>query len=155
MSTVQDQAGPGKRKKPRGIDGPPAAPRQEETDPLPASVYRNGSDEGGQTPSDTGQVGFSAPQPAPAHSDRETHPQAEGTASVVDYLIAMKEVMRRTGLGRGTIYYLMACSDFPLPLKLSLRMVRWWSSEVDRWLKSRPRAKGDLGKWHSRLEGQD
>ena len=154
MSTIPDEAGPGKGKKPRGIDGPPAAPRQEETNPSPASVYRNGLDEGGQTPSDTGQVGFSAPQPAPAHSDRETHPQAEGTASV-DYLIAMKEVMRRTGLGRGTIYYLMACSDFPLPLKLSLRMVRWWSSEVDRWLKSRPRAKGDLGKWHSRAENQD
>ena len=154
MSTIPDQAGPGKGKKPRGIDGPPAAPRQEETDPSPASVYRNGLDEGGQTPSDTGQVGFSAPQPAPAHSDRETHPQAEGTASV-DYLIGMREVMRRTGSGRGTIYYLMTYSDFPVPLKLALRMVRWWSSEVDGWLKSRPRAKGDLGKWNSRVEGQD
>ena len=80
MSSVQDQAGPGKGKKPRGIEGPPAAPRQEERDPLPASVYPTLSYEGGQTPSDAGQVGFSPPQPAPAHSDREPQPQAVGTA---------------------------------------------------------------------------
>ena len=154
MSTVQDQAGPRKRKKPQGIDGPPAASRQEERNPSPASVYPTLPDEGGQTPSDAGQVGFSPPQPAPVHSDREPQPQAVGTA-FQDYLIGIKEVERRTGMCRSTINYLMRYSDFPLPLKLGVKMKRWWSGEVNQWLLSRPRAKGDLGKWHSRVEDQD
>ena len=154
MSTGQNQAGPGKRKKPRRIDGPSAAPRQEERDPLPASIYRNGQYDGGQTLSDTESVTFSQEPPVQAHSNGETQPREDGNA-LKDYLITMKEVMRRTSMCRGTIEYLMQHSDFPLPVKTGERGVRWWSGEVNEWMWSRPRAMGDLGKRHSRVEKKD
>ena len=156
MSTQLTQAGPGKRRKPRRNDSPPAAPRQEERELSPTSVYRNGSDEGEQTPSDTKSDGILVEQTGPADGGKETHSQVVGAEfQDQDYLIAIKEVERRTGSCRSTINYLMRYSDFPLPLKLGVKMNRWWSGEVNRWLRSRPRAKGDLGQWHSRVEGQD
>ena len=122
-----------------GIHGPPAAPGQEEKDPLPASVYRNASGEGGQTPSDTKSAGILLLKTDPADGGKETHSQDVGTAfQDQDYLIAIREVERRTGACRSTINYLMRYSDFPLPLKLGVKMNRWWSGEVDQWLRSPP-----------------
>lgn len=148
MSTRQNQGGPGKKRKPRRNDSQPAAPRREERELLPTSVYRNGHGDGEQIVFDTklekSSPGRQAPPPAnglaePGSEDREPS----------DYLIAMKEVMRRTSICRGTIEYLMTHSDFPSPVKCGRRMVRWWSSEVERWMRSRPRAQGDLGKRHN------
>ena len=46
-------------------------------------------------------------------------------------------VLARTGLGRSTLYALVAAGGFPPPVKLSLRAVGWRSQEVDAWLQSR------------------
>ena len=156
MSTKQIQAGLGKKRKPRRNDSPTAAPKQEGRGLSPTSVYPNGHDNGGQTPSDTKSAGILALQTGPEDGGTQTHAKAIGAEfQDQDYLINMKEVMRRTGSSRSTINHLMRYSDFPLPLKLGVKMNRWWSGEIDLWLRSRPRAKGDLGQWHSRVEDQD
>ena len=47
-----------------------------------------------------------------------------------------------TGLSRATIYRKMRKGQFPKPLKLGDRAVRWRQSEVEGWLASLPRAAG-------------
>lgn len=50
----------------------------------------------------------------------------------------MKTVIRLTGLGRSTIYRLMARHEFPSPVRLASRAVGWRSSDLDRWAAERP-----------------
>lgn len=50
-------------------------------------------------------------------------------------------VMDLTGLGRSTIYRLMAEGQFPLPLRLTKRLVAWRRADVEQWFESRPIAK--------------
>ena len=49
-----------------------------------------------------------------------------------------------TTLSPSTIYRLMREEDFPEPIKIGPRAVRWRREEVEEWLASRPRAKGWL-----------
>jgi prophage regulatory protein len=42
-------------------------------------------------------------------------------------------VMHMTGLGRSTIYRMMAEQRFPSPVKLSTRAVAWRREDLDRW----------------------
>ena len=65
-----------------------------------------------------------------------------GTAST-GRLLRLSEVRSRTALGRSTIYRLMRNGDFPEPLKIGARAVRWRESEIEEWLAARPRATGD------------
>ena len=67
---------------------------------------------------------------------REQH--AVDAASV---LLRMPAVVRCTGLGRSTIYRLMANQQFPLPVKLTGRAVGWRKSDLDRWTDSLPPAR--------------
>lgn len=46
-------------------------------------------------------------------------------------------VLARTGLGRSTLYALVAEARFPAPLKLSTRAVGWRRADVDTWLLDR------------------
>lgn len=46
-------------------------------------------------------------------------------------------VMQATGLGRSTIYRLVASGLFPAPVHLGPRAVAWRWSDLDRWSKSR------------------
>ena len=46
-------------------------------------------------------------------------------------------VMRRVGRSRPSIYRLMSHGDFPRPLRVGVRAVRWRSEDVDRWLAGR------------------
>ena len=151
MNTGQSREGPRKRGRPRRNDSPPAATRQEERELSPTSVYRNGCDGGGQTPSDTDTAEFSPVTQAPVDGNGQHQPDTQ-EREPQDHLIDMKEVMRRTGLCRGSVYYLLETSDFPLPVEMGQRIKRWWSGEVNRWMKALPRAKGDLGKWHSQMD---
>lgn len=64
-------------------------------------------------------------QPTPADE-----PEAE--------FLRLKSVMRRTGLGRSTIYQLIAEKKFPSPVKLARRAVGWRRSDLDRWSEARP-----------------
>ena len=146
-----EKKNPGQKKKPRRNEPQPAAPtRQEESPSLPTND-NNSSHAAKKTPNRTRN---SQPGPDPSPKASECDPANPRLAGIAhdDYLISMKEVMRRTGLSRGTVEYLMKTADFPLPLKLGGRCVRWWSKEVDEWILTRQRAKGHLGKRHSKLQ---
>ncbi len=47
-------------------------------------------------------------------------------------------VMRLTGLGRSTIYRLMADENFPAPMRLTKRVIAWRRSDLERWSDGRP-----------------
>jgi prophage regulatory protein len=49
-------------------------------------------------------------------------------------------VMRLTGLGRSTIYRLMADEEFPSPVRLTKRVVAWRRADLERWSEARPTA---------------
>lgn len=51
----------------------------------------------------------------------------------------IKQVMLKVGLGRSSIYRMMASGDFPLSRELSANAVRWSEAEIDEWFDSRPR----------------
>ena len=52
--------------------------------------------------------------------------------------LRMPSVIRLTGLGRSTIYRMVAESKFPRPVQLGDRAVAWRRSDVDRWSEQRP-----------------
>jgi prophage regulatory protein len=54
-------------------------------------------------------------------------------------LLRIGVVMRLTGLGRSTIYRLMADEQFPTPVRLTRRVVAWRRSEVEEWSEGRPK----------------
>ncbi|WP_342777516.1 AlpA family transcriptional regulator [Rubellimicrobium roseum] len=49
----------------------------------------------------------------------------------------LPEVLARTGLGRSTIYALMASARFPRAVRLGTRAVGWKESDLSDWLNSR------------------
>lgn len=69
-------------------------------------------------------------------------PSEPSTALQSDFLspvfLRMPTVMRLTGLGRSTIYRLIADQKFPSPVRLGLRAVAWRRSDLDRWSEARP-----------------
>lgn len=54
--------------------------------------------------------------------------------------LRMPSVIRMTGLGRSTIYRLMAEHKFPSPVRLGPRAVAWRSADLDEWSETRPAA---------------
>jgi prophage regulatory protein len=53
-------------------------------------------------------------------------------------LLRMPSVMQLTGLGRSTIYRLMAQQQFPCPVRVGVRAVAWRRSELAQWSETRP-----------------
>ena len=64
----------------------------------------------------------------PAHADDN---------DTVEFL-RITSVMRRIGLGRSTIYRLIAEQSFPAPVKLAGRAVGWRRSDLELWSAARP-----------------
>ena len=60
-----------------------------------------------------------------------------------DRLLRREEVETRCGIARSTIYRLMRTGEFPEPVKVGPRAVRWPASEIEAWLAGRPRASGE------------
>lgn len=58
--------------------------------------------------------------------------------SVPQLFLRMPTVIRITGLGRSTIYRLIADRKFPSPVRLGPRAVAWRRSDLDRWSEARP-----------------
>jgi prophage regulatory protein len=56
---------------------------------------------------------------------------------MTERLLRLPEVRARAGLGRSTIYTLIAQNKFPPPIQLGARAVAWLSSEVDTWIAQR------------------
>jgi prophage regulatory protein len=50
----------------------------------------------------------------------------------------MRAVIRMTGLGRSTIYRLVAQNKFPSPVRLANRAVAWRRVDLERWSENRP-----------------
>jgi prophage regulatory protein len=48
-------------------------------------------------------------------------------------------VMRLTGLGRSTIYRMMAEDAFPQPVRLTRRLIAWRRADLDQWSDGRPK----------------
>ena len=51
----------------------------------------------------------------------------------------LHDVLKETGLGRSTVYRMVAEHTFPAPVKLAKRAVGWRSDDVRQWAASRPR----------------
>jgi prophage regulatory protein len=68
--------------------------------------------------------------------------QHESTAKTADPQLAvfvrMAVVVRMTGLGRSTIYRLMAENKFPSPVRLAKRAVAWRRVDLEQWSAGRP-----------------
>ena len=62
---------------------------------------------------------------------------------MTDHLMRREEVEARCGISRTTVYRLMRCGEFPEPIKVGPRAVRWPNSEIEQWLSDRPRATGE------------
>jgi len=60
------------------------------------------------------------------------------TASDAPPFLRMSAVTRMTGLGRSTIYRLVAQDKFPSPVRLASRAVGWRRSDLERWSEARP-----------------
>ena len=60
-----------------------------------------------------------------------------------DRLLTRPEVETHCGIARSTIYRLMRSGQFPEPVKVGPRAVRWPASEIEEWLNTRPRATGE------------
>jgi prophage regulatory protein len=67
------------------------------------------------------------PESSPARSD-----------AIAAVFLRLPTVMRMTGLGRTTIYRLIADQKFPCPVRLGPRAVAWRRSDLDRWSEARP-----------------
>jgi len=60
-----------------------------------------------------------------------------------DVLLTRREVERRTGLSRSTLYRKMRTGTFPVPVKVSERAVRWRDRDIRAYVESRPRSYGE------------
>ncbi|MCY4515688.1 MAG: AlpA family phage regulatory protein [Acidimicrobiaceae bacterium] len=66
---------------------------------------------------------------------RDSRPQAP-------LLLSRAEVERWCGLSRRSLYRAMRQGEFPVPLRIGARAVRWRSDEIASWIEGRPRASG-------------
>ena len=52
-------------------------------------------------------------------------------------ILRCKQVEKRVGLSRSTIYAKIAAGEFPAPIALSARAVGWLESDIIAWIESR------------------
>lgn len=67
-------------------------------------------------------------------------PTAVPAASIgpIPPLLRLPAVLEATGLGRSTVYRMIAEHAFPAPVKLAKRAVGWRDDDVRRWASARP-----------------
>lgn len=73
--------------------------------------------------------------------DRVSEAVSPGTAEfdrTPAFFLRIGAVMRVTGLGRSTIYRLMADEEFPPPVRLTKRVVAWRRTDLEHWSSARP-----------------
>jgi prophage regulatory protein len=70
--------------------------------------------------------------------DSPARPQpTSGDSATPALLLRIGSVVRVTGLGRSTIYRMMATADFPSPVRLTNRVVAWRRTDLEKWSDSR------------------
>ncbi|XHS77118.1 helix-turn-helix transcriptional regulator [Burkholderiaceae bacterium UC74_6] len=52
--------------------------------------------------------------------------------------LRLPSVLRITGLGRSTIYRMVADNRFPRPVRIGQRAIAWRRSDLESWGKARP-----------------
>jgi len=52
-------------------------------------------------------------------------------------ILRRKQVEKRVGLSRSTIYAKVAAGEFPAPIALGARAVGWLESDIIAWIESR------------------
>ena len=52
-------------------------------------------------------------------------------------ILRRKQVEKRVGLSRSTIYAKIAAGEFPAPIALGARAVGWLESDIIAWIESR------------------
>ena len=67
----------------------------------------------------------------------ESEPQSQVTGSLPQFL-RLPAVLKATGLGRSTVYRMVAEHTFPAPVKLAKRAVGWRHDDVQQWTMGRP-----------------
>jgi prophage regulatory protein len=70
-------------------------------------------------------------------NDAIDRPRADVERARLPYL-RIGLVMSLTGLGRSTIYRLMADDQFPPPVRHTKRIVVWRRADVEQWFETRP-----------------
>ena len=55
-------------------------------------------------------------------------------------VLRRRQVEARTGLGRSSLYALIAGGQFPTPIRLSANTVGWLEHEIDGWITERTKA---------------
>ena len=60
-----------------------------------------------------------------------------------DKLLDRPAVLERIGFKTSTLYKMMRAGQFPQPIKIGPRIVRWPESEIEAYLADRPRATGE------------
>jgi prophage regulatory protein len=63
---------------------------------------------------------------------------ADTPGSDASPFLRMWAVTRMTGLGRSTIYRLVAQDKFPSPVRLANRAIGWRRTDLERWTEGRP-----------------
>ena len=58
--------------------------------------------------------------------------------------LRLKEVEQMVGLSRTSIYRLMDSGDFPHPIRVGPRAVRWRLRDIEEWMSERPLAVGGV-----------
>lgn len=64
--------------------------------------------------------------------------QKQAAEAQAALFVRMAMVIRMTGLGRSTIYRLMAEDKFPSPVRLAKRAIAWRRTDLERWSEGRP-----------------
>ena len=65
--------------------------------------------------------------------ERTVVPQQPATTPALNALLRLSDVSRLFGVSRSTIYKRMAAGDFPKPLRISERSVRWRMADLQEW----------------------
>ena len=70
---------------------------------------------------------------------RQRQPEdQEQIDSQTAHFLRIAVVIRLTGLGRSTIYRLIAEEKFPSPVRLAKRAIAWRRADLERWSEGRP-----------------
>jgi len=80
-----------------------------------------------------------APRPAPAESPSASVMSASSTApSTQPRFLRFRELAKRVGLSRSSVWRLERAGLFPQHRRLSSNAVGWWEPEIEVWLRARP-----------------
>ena len=58
----------------------------------------------------------------------------------LDRMLRIADVLEVVGIGRSTLYKMVADGRFPRPVRVGLRASRWRQSDIQQWMDSLPLA---------------